>query len=115
MKQHDEKIYRRSSGKPTLEALRSQLARCKEDYQRFATKEVTSELRQALKAKITALEAEIAQATKSEALSRPAPDLADDGDDSDYVRVPPPATGGPHRAAVSRAAPPRFRPRRTTP
>jgi len=113
MKQHDEKIYRRSGGKPTLEALRSQLSRCKEDYQRFAAKEVTSELRLALKAKITALEAEIAQATKNEALSHPAPDLPDDGDDSDYVRVPP--AGGPHRAAVSRAAPPRFRPRRTTP
>ncbi|MBI1209324.1 MAG: hypothetical protein GC191_18825 [Azospirillum sp.] len=106
MKQHDERIYRKSGGRPTLQTLRSQLARCREDYERFAGKETTVDLRIALRAKIAALELEIAQATKAAATQTNRP--TDPGSDDD---ANPRSYTGPHRAAATRLIPPRFRAR----
>lgn len=106
MKQHDEKIYRKPSGKPTLEALKSQLIRCREDYARMSSKELASDLRRALKIKIADLEAQIAEANRANAAA-----AAARSEDEDVGSAPPAEhqAAAARRSAGSRAIPPRFR------
>jgi|GEM_PF-4158589 len=114
MKHHDERIYRRPIGRPTLQALESQLARCRQDYDRMASKDISDALRTAMRERITALEADIAK-IKRAAANEAATASEDAGPDSD------PGEGGHYHGAAgtgstgsagTRAIPPRFRPRR---
>lgn len=108
MKQHDEKIYRKSPGKPTLDALRSQLTRLRQDYERFAGKDLASDLKRTLEIKIAGLEAEIAESVRAaNAAAAAEEDSRDNGPDE--------TAKAPHTAAVmkrgagTRSIPPRFR------
>ncbi len=72
MKQYDERIYRKSAAKPTLEDLRAQLMQCRQDYERLADRMVADDLKRALQTKIADLETQIADAKRraTEAPSR---------------------------------------------
>jgi len=61
MRNRDERMYRKPQGKPSLEALKSQLIRCRQDYERLSQRHNTAQLCQALREKIGSLEAEIAR------------------------------------------------------
>lgn len=109
---YDEKFYRSTPGKPSLQMLRSQLERVRQDYERFAGKDTTSSLRVALKQKISELEAEIHQMERARAATAPSssspsaspadPEEAEGDGEGDAV-------GHRGRAAASRRFPPRFR------
>ncbi len=66
MKQHEERTYRRRNRRPTQDEMRSQLARCRQDYERFRARGASIELQTTLRTKIAELEAELAEAKRAE-------------------------------------------------
>lgn len=70
MRHRDERMYRKPQGKPSLEALKSQLIRCRQDYERLSQRHNTTQLCQALREKIVSLEAEIARVERIVAQQR---------------------------------------------
>lgn len=101
---YDERIYRSPHGRPSLQTMKGQLERLRQDYQRFSGKDVSPGLRQALKQKITDLEAEIQQIEKAKAANAQA--AAAEASEID-LELDEQARRGGHR--VSRRFPPRFR------
>ena len=100
MNRSEESPYRRHITPPDVAELKSQLARLRQDHDRFSGKVTAAVLQTALQAKIAQVEAEIAALEQHRAATQPASASADRSDSgrSHHARM------GPFR--------PRFRPGR---
>jgi len=100
MNNSEESLYRRQITQPDLAELKSQLARLRQDHERFSGKATAAVLQSALQAKIDQVEAEIAVLEQQRAATRQASAPADRSE-----------TGRSHHARVGPFRP-RFRPGR---
>jgi hypothetical protein len=115
MRHHDEKIYRRPTGRPSLKALESQLVRCRQDYERMSGKDISETLRVAMKEKIAELESEISRIKKTIAANAAATAMARTAEGEESGAASAIETAGGRRSfrqtqgTGTRAVPPRFR------